>query len=91
MRAVGKSLTLLEKGRCLEIFDWALAYLDAMWDQIVGEFESTKTGQVVDSPLCIVMSDMNNEKVIELVGARMLLRQAECFTDRPQSESSYEE
>ena len=63
-----------------ELFDEALVYLDEIWNQIVSEIESMKTGQMVDNPLCHIMADMENEKVIELGVARMLLRQAECYT-----------
>ena len=71
---------LFNKKTGLELFDEALVYLDEIWNQIVSEIESMKTGQMVDSPLCHIMADMGNEKVIELGVARMLLRQAECCT-----------
>ena len=64
----------------LELFDEALVYLDEIWNQVVSEIESMKTGLMVDNPLCHIMADMENEKVVELGIARMLLRQAECFT-----------
>lgn len=64
----------------LEVFDWASEYLEHTWNQIVCEFESTKTGQKIEDPFCRVMADTKNEKVIELGAGRMLMRQAECLT-----------
>ena len=75
-----KTVDAFQKKTGLELFDEALVYLDERWDQIVSEIESMKTGQMVDNPLCHVMGDIKNEKVIELGVARMLLRQAECCT-----------
>ncbi len=71
--------TFIEKTE-QELFDEALAYLESIWNQVVSEIESIETGQMVDNPFCHVMADVKNEKVIELGVARMLLRQAECFT-----------
>ena len=70
----------LSKKTGLELFDGSLAYLDEIWNQVISEIESMKTGQRVDNPLCHIMADMENEEVIDLGVARMLLRQAECFT-----------
>ncbi len=78
-----KTIDTFSEKRGLDIFDWASAYLEETWDQIVCEFECKKTGQSVENPLCHVMADTKSEKVIELGVARMLLLQAECLTDDP--------
>ncbi len=75
-----KTVDAFQQKTGLELFDGALAYLDEIWNQIVSEIESLKTGQMVDNPLCHIMADMENEKVIELGVAKILLRQAECCT-----------
>ena len=74
-----KTVDASTEKRSQDIFDWASAYLDEMWDQVLSEFESMKTGRMVDNPLSHVMSNEKNEKVVELGIARILLRQAECL------------
>ena len=73
-----KTVDAFQKKTGLELFDEVLVYLNEIWNQIVSEIESMKTGQMVDNPLCHVMAD--NEKIAELGVVRMLLRQAECCT-----------
>ena len=61
---------------------WALHYLDQNWNQVVSEFESAKTRQVVSGPLCmtthLALAGQENERTTELAAARTLIRQAEC-------------
>lgn len=68
----------------LDVFEWALAYLDESWDQVVDEFEAVKAGQMVANPLCMnifrALAGDENEKTIEFAAARILLLQAECLS-----------
>jgi len=66
----------------LDIFGWALMYLDEIWEQLANELETVKAGQKVDHPLCMNSYDAlggnENEKTTELANARILMWQAEC-------------
>ena len=67
----------------LDVFGWALAYLDEIWDQVKNEYEANKAAKTLDCPLCLEgfrsLVDDGNEKATELAAAKMLLLQAECY------------
>lgn len=71
----------------LDEFEWALAYLDETWNQVMNEFEAIKDGQTVDSPLCMnsyrALAGDENEKTTELAAMKILLLQAECRMATP--------
>lgn len=63
-------------------FEWALTYLDEIWNQVVNEFESVNTEQAVDKPLCMnsyrTLAGDQNDETSKLAAARILMMQAEC-------------
>ena len=65
----------------LDEFEYALVFLDDGRKQVLGEIEAARAGQKVDDPLCTSFSRTvvgeQDEKAKELIGLRVLLRQAE--------------
>lgn len=65
-----------------EYLGWATNYLEENWKQVIGELEAAKVGQKIEVPLCMAthqaLAGQENERAAELVGARVLLLQAEC-------------
>ena len=74
-----ETVDVLAANSRMEEYDWASTYLVEVWDQVVNEFESTKTGHTITNSFCQVIADVENQKVIELACARTLLVQAECL------------
>jgi len=66
----------------VDIFADALVYLDETWKRVVDEHEIVNSGQAPNNPLCMdgynILSDNQNEKMIEFGIVKMLLLQAEC-------------
>lgn len=66
----------------LDEFNWALAYLNDRWGQVIAEAKARRCGDAVPYPLCMgsfrASAGEENSEAAEFARARMLLRQAEC-------------